>query len=473
MMTEGITASDQRAHEQHEAKIQALLAARDYTGAAALEGQRAAAKTENETEGAASEQRAQEQHAAKIQALLAARDYKGAAALEGQRAAAKTENKTEGAASEQRAQEQHEEKIQALLAARDYAGAAALQKECQAQRLAEHNANLDNLIAKKDYAGAAALEASWAERSLRSSTTAARARGNTTASLAQAKQRSNVISNPRNRIVDATVRLGSLYNMEVAVPQSVTLEKVRVLSIGKRCSVPAAKGKGKGGGKDKGKSKGRGKGKGGKDGGWQDCQVVYLGQDGYTICTMALGDDVSRIPNASRGSLADARGLKPRMGQVGVLQWDAGTNLALRLEDHDTESPRIFPYITDAISDDFATKAHMQGAAVGTFIALVLRAQAVEERVSDYTGDSYLVVHGIDMDGSMVGPLRLFRFDSDDMDFGRVYIVRGLKVVVDTQWSYEQHQYVPRVDGTKNVECSYRTALEDVSDVDAIMQYFP
>ena len=43
-----------------------------------------------------------------------------------------------------------------------------------------------------------------------------------------------------------------------------------------------------------------------------------------------------------------------------------------------------------------------------------------------------MVVNGIDMDGAATGPLRLWRYASDDMTAGNIYILRGLKVVAKT-----------------------------------------
>ena len=68
---------------------------------------------------------------------------------------------------------------------------------------------------------------------------------------------------------------------------------------------------------------------------------------------------------------------------------------------------------------------------------------------------------------------RLWRFEEGDVQQGLIYIARGLKVVADTYWNAEQWKYVPRDDGSKTVECCWRTALEDVTQVSGIAQYFP
>ena len=101
-----------------------------------------------------------------------------------------------------------------------------------------------------------------------------------------------------------------------------------------------------------------------------------------------------------------------------------------------------------------------------------MRAQSVEEKTTSDKGEPYLVVHGIDMDGKATGPLRWWRFSPEDVEEGSIYIVRGLKIVTDTQWSHDHGKYMPRADNSKAFECSYRTAAENVSNVPAIAAWF-
>ena len=58
-----------------------------------------------------------------------------------------------------------------------------------------------------------------------------------------------------------------------------------------------------------------------------------------------------------------------------------------------------------------------------------------------------------------------------DVVEGNVYIVRGLKVAAETVWDDGKWKYVPRGDGTKKAECKDRTAMEDVTHVEEIMQF--
>ena len=59
------------------------------------------------------------------------------------------------------------------------------------------------------------------------------------------------------------------------------------------------------------------------DAGTQKTQPVYFGNDkDRVICTLAMGDDINRIPTSSQqNACADITALKPVAGQRGVLNW--------------------------------------------------------------------------------------------------------------------------------------------------------
>ena len=46
---------------------------------------------------------------------------------------------------------------------------------------------------------------------------------------------------------------------------------------------------------------------------------------------------------------------------------------------------------------------------------------------------------------------------------GRYYILRGLEVVADNYWDYHLEAYTAKENGARAVECTNRTAVEDVS----------
>jgi hypothetical protein len=131
----------------------------------------------------------------------------------------------------------------------------------------------------------------------------------------------------------------------------------------------------------------------------------------------------------------------------------------------------VFEYETSAVAPDFATVDHIQEYPKGHFVALVIRPQSVEEQYT--TGrEPYLRVHGFDMDGTATGAIRFWRYTASDIISGKIYIIRGLKVVEETYWSDDAWKYTPKEDGAKTIEITYRTAVEDVTDVVEIAKYF-
>ena len=273
---------------------------------------------------------------------------------------------------------------------------------------------------------------------------------------------------------------------DVVLLDRVAVECARVLSVGKVCTVPCKgknknKGKSKGGkvGKVKGRGKGlagEGKGKGAADGNTrQECVAVYIGQEGRIACILAFGDDVQRLPLDSLvGCDIDVQDVKPRVGQPGVVYCDERSQLVKRAEQHHANGTLPFPYDISEVTHDIATRDYIQHAELGSFVSLVLCAHQVEEGETSNTQEPYVTVHGIDMDGVAVGPVRLWRWTEAEasMQVGGVYIIRGLKVMKETVWSDEKWGYVPRDDGAQTVECNFRVAVEDVSGVQAIASYF-
>ena len=250
------------------------------------------------------------------------------------------------------------------------------------------------------------------------------------------------------------------------MPTLVNLEAAHVLCMGKLGTI---KGKGKGKNKDKAKDKSKGRDKGkGKDSTKEDVRVVYLGQDGHVICTAAFGANASRVPNTIPQGQVNVMHLCPKPGQIGLLHWDEQTTVVKLL----TPGPNIFPYDTSAVSQDFATWAHIQDATTGEFVALVVSVLSVEYKWTQDAEEPYVVVYGKDTDGTPTGALRLWRFEEEDVQQGSIYIIRGLKVEIEKFWNYDLGKYTPRDDGVKTVEATWRTALEDVTAVTEIARFF-
>ena len=109
--------------------------------------------------------------------------------------------------------------------------------------------------------------------------------------------------------------------------------------------------------------------------------------------------------------------------------------------------------------------------AVGNDVAIAMRVYAVEAKVSAID-EPFLVLTGVDMDGSDVGPLRLWQRNEGEDSAGCSYVVRGLKVAHNRAWATTRQSYVRSSDQPLTVECSPRTACDDVTDVEHITQYW-
>ena len=120
-----------------------------------------------------------------------------------------------------------------------------------------------------------------------------------------------------------------------------------------------------------------------------------------------------------------------------------------------------------------ATKEVCTQAPLGHFVDLVLRVDSVDQlpiQSGPNVGASYLQVSGVDMDGVIVGPLRLWNHVEGDLEVGSICILRGLKVGTERQWNGET--YVNDRNGAKKFDSDARTAIEDVRDQPEITCYF-
>ena len=198
-------------------------------------------------------------------------------------------------------------------------------------------------------------------------------------------------------------------------------------------------------------------------------QVVYLGdEDGYIICTMASGESVKNMNQRSvLNSLVTVTALKPRLGHKGILCWTDEARVIAQLEDADLGRPPMFPYDT-TVSAYFATFAYSWEVRLSEHIALVFKALSVESRLTFDSSEAFLEVAGEDIEGAEIGALRFWRYEEGEICEGRVYIARGLKVSAERRWDEEAAKYVSRDDGSRRLECTVRTAVEDVTHVERI-----
>ena len=469
--------------ETYQAKLNLLLANQDYAGAAKLQA---------EVKG--SQSRVDEDaHEAELARLVSIEDYAGAAKLkeekqkrpdnqhvlpranaELQRALAAAATARTAATQAARALEArnlgHAAEIQRLLAKTDYAAAAEYEKEKKAMteeyqaksKLAvEQESILSSMGGSLPTADSSQATAPLVQAGIAVSTSQA---GQSTSEQAQIR------AYPRNCV---KVTVEQLMQTSAPMPSEVKLEGVRILSYSKISSVPAQKGKNKG--KGKANTKGKSKGKDGKvgktDNGRQDAKFAYVGQDKHIIAIATFGDDTQHLLDDFIGCSVDIQGLRPRPGQMGTLYWSAATSIVKRPDSHESDIPLEFEYDTTATTKDLATISHMQEYNKGDYVALVIRPQSVEEQWTQ-NDESYLLVHGYDMDRVATGPMRFWRHELGDIIEGKIYLIRGLKVVDQTYWSEDVYKYVPKEDGTKTVEISFRTAIEDLTAVTEIATYF-
>ena len=121
-------------------------------------------------------------------------------------------------------------------------------------------------------------------------------------------------------------------------------------------------------------------------------------------------------------------------------------------------------------SKNFASMSFVRKCAIGTYVAIAMRIIDVRTRRTS-TDEPYLEVMGVDTEGVDVCSLRLWRYEEGDIRSGGAYVVRGLKVVHDRWWDSARGIWIRSAVMPKTIECSVRTACEDVEDVETITQY--
>ena len=193
---------------------------------------------------------------------------------------------------------------------------------------------------------------------------------------------------------------------------------------------------------------------------------------GRLICTVATGDVIKRIPaTVAQNAYVDICALKPIVGQLGVLSWTESSQMSLGLRPSDSGCRYIFPYdVMNDYSKDVASMAFVRECAVGTYVAIAMRINDVQAKWSAIN-EPYLQLMGVDTEGGVVGPLRLWQREEGDIKIGGAYVVRGLKVVNDRAWDSTRGMWIRSADAPKIIECSVRTACEDVEGVESITQY--
>ena len=147
--------------------------------------------------------------------------------------------------------------------------------------------------------------------------------------------------------------------------------------------------------------------------------------------------------------------------------------MTLRLRPGDSGGSYVFPYHTmDEYTKDFASMVFARECEVGTYVAIAMRVTDVQPKWITEKSDLYLQLMGVDTHGISVGPLRLWKYEEGDIKLGRAYVVHGLRVNTDRVWDEAAYMWICSAEAPKILECSARTAIEDLTCVDAITQYF-
>ena len=75
------------------------------------------------------------------------------------------------------------------------------------------------------------------------------------------------------------------------------------------------------------------------------------------------------------------------------------------------------------------------------------------------------------MDGTAID-LRLWDRVDEDVEENNIYILRGLKVALEKYWDDSAFKFVTDPKGERVLDCTPRTAIEEVSHHEEIRKYF-
>ena len=115
--------------------------------------------------------------------------------------------------------------------------------------------------------------------------------------------------------------------------------------------------------------------------------------------------------------------------------------------------------------------AFVRESEVGTYATIAMKITDAQSKWTSTQQEPYLQLMGVDTEGSPVGPLRLWHHEEGDIKHGGAYVVRGLKVVNDRVWDPASSMWTRSAHAPKTIECSVRTACEDVEDIESITQH--
>jgi hypothetical protein len=264
--------------------------------------------------------------------------------------------------------------------------------------------------------------------------------------------------------------LKELQTATKAIPSVVNLTHVRFLAMGKETPIEFPKGETKGIDKDKSKKKGSGKGcnkgdasiKGKVYGSYtaakgsskrtSAAKALYFGQDGYVQCIIVGSGQSLSFTDDTKGHDFNLHGLR----------YEARSGLLfLSGECQSEKCAHALPF--EHCLDYTASVHSVDSMTTGDFVSVAISVQRVTTDLWTQGGDPYIEIDGLDMEQNMLTRLKLWRYDeADNIVSNRFYIIHGLKVKQGWEaWG-----------SGKVAECCYRTAMEDVSGVAVIAQWF-
>ena len=154
--------------------------------------------------------------------------------------------------------------------------------------------------------------------------------------------------------------------------------------------------------------------------------------------------------------------------------WSAETCYVKHMRRHDGR-PTAFPNMLNTIpfpSDELATYSYVQTKNAGEFVAIVLQVKALQPSFTE-TGEPYLSVQSsLDMEGRAGAPFRMWRFADGELILNHIYMIRGLKVMAEMYWDSWSQSRQPSENGKMRLERCFRTAVEDVTELEEFAEYF-
>ena len=83
-----------------------------------------------------------------------------------------------------------------------------------------------------------------------------------------------------------------------------------------------------------------------------------------------------------------------------------------------------FNYAANVNSTGFVTKATLQEQKLGTYVSMLLFITHAEEKATaTEKPEKYVTIHACDTNGDLIGPMRFWRWEEDDVIAGITYVI--------------------------------------------------